>query len=274
MDDMSGSTFDLAPAAPASRWRQRVPTAALRFRDLGGETRTLLVYAIGYVGAACLTGAAIERYPLPLWGASDFLQDFWYAIVFKIGLLLVVPLWLLRRWGYRLGALRYGWRPSPRALVTCAALFALGFAINLGGDRTRELARTLASGPSGEVAARGLIGIVLAFLQAGIPEEVFFRGMLQTRLEARAGRVVAIAVTLVLFVAWHLPTRYLLANGVEGQAGDFGSVLLGTGIPVAIVGLVLGLAWDRWRNLPALVALHAGIDTLPIVSSMLRVHPR
>ena len=39
---------------------------------------------------------------------------------------------------------------------------------------------------------------------------------------------------------------------------------------MAIVAVILALAWDRWRNLPALIAIHSGIDTLPILTSMLQ----
>lgn len=74
-----------------------------------------------------------------------------------------------------------------------------------------------------------------------------------------------------LFTAWHLPTRYLLATGVEGTAGDLPSVLLGTGLPVFIVGLILTLLWDRHRKLVPLIAVHWGIDTLPAVSALLHV---
>jgi len=95
-------------------------------------------------------------------------------------------------------------------------------------------------------------------------------GLLQTRLEVVWGRVAAILVSVALFVAWHLPTRFLLAHGVEGEAGNLGSVLLGTGIPVGIVVLILALAWDRRRNPPALIAIHGAIDTIPIVASMLQ----
>jgi hypothetical protein len=83
--------------------------------------------------------------------------------------------------------------------------------------------------------------------------------------------LVAIVATAVLFTAWHLPTRYLLASGVDGTAGDLPSVLTGTGLPTLVVGLLFGWAWDRWRNLPALVAMHWGIDLLPSVASFLRI---
>jgi membrane protease YdiL (CAAX protease family) len=68
-----------------------------------------------------------------------------------------------------------------------------------------------------------------------------------------------------------LPSRFLLSRGVEGEAGDFLSVVLGTGVPVFVAGLFFALHWDRYRNLPLLMALHWGIDTLPSLSSYFKV---
>ncbi len=71
----------------------------------------------------------------------------------------------------------------------------------------------------------------------------------------------------ILFTAWHLPTRFLLANGAEGRAGDIGSILLQTALPVFLVGLIFNLLWDRHRRLIPLIALHWGIDLLPATAS-------
>lgn len=252
------------------RWltRQRVPTAALSFRDLAAETRWLLRFCIAYVGAACLTGLLISKYPLPIWGATDFLQDFWYTGVFKIGLLLVVPIVVFRRRGYRAADLLHGWRLTPRSALVVAACLACGVFVNAG--RIAELRAAWALHAPAEAALRLALGVAFAFLNAGLPEEIVYRGLLQTRLEATWTRPTAIVISVLLFVAWHLPTRFLLAHGVEGEAGDLGSVLLGTGVPVGIVGLVFAWAWDRHRNLPALIAIHGGIDCIPIVASMLQ----
>ena len=115
------------------------------------------------------------------------------------------------------------------------------------------------------------LGVIIPLVQAGFPEEFFFRGILQTRLEKVRGRVFAISVSLILFTAWHLPTRYLLARGVEGSAGDLMSVVTGTGIPVLLFGLIFALCWDRYRSLLPLVAAHWGVDILPSVISFLGV---
>jgi membrane protease YdiL (CAAX protease family) len=74
-----------------------------------------------------------------------------------------------------------------------------------------------------------------------------------------------------LFTAWHLPSRFLLSQGVEGHAGDIGSVLIGTGVPVFIVGLIFGIFWDRYRSILPLIAAHWGIDLIPQVVSFLGV---
>ena len=63
--------------------------------------------------------------------------------------------------------------------------------------------------------------------------------------------------------------RRLLASGVEGRAGDFASVALGTGAPVFVVGLLFGLLYDRYRRLLPLIAAHWGIDAMVNVGAML-----
>jgi len=238
------------------RWltRQRVPTSELKFHDLAAETRWLLWFCIAYVGAAFATGFAIAHVPLPILGATDFLQDFWYTVVFKISLLLLLPIWVFRRRGYRARDLAYGWRLAPRSAAVIAVCFGIGIFINAG--RFGELRTAWAAHAPAEAAARVALGVAIAFLQAGFPEEIVYRGLLQTRLEKSWGRPAAILVSVALFVAWHLPTRFLLAHG--------------TGVPVGIVGLIFAIVWDRNRNLPALIAIHGGIDSIPIVASMLQ----
>lgn len=62
-----------------------------------------------------------------------------------------------------------------------------------------------------------------------------------------------------------------VASDVSSVAPQRGARHARTGLPVFVVALILGWAWDRWRNLPALVMLHWGIDTLPSVASFLKL---
>jgi membrane protease YdiL (CAAX protease family) len=211
-----------------------------------------------------VTGLAIRRWPHPILGASSLTGDATYALLFKIGGLLIVPVLAFRRRGYALAALLGVTQRSSWRLL---GWFSAGVALNLGHWRgIVSVASQMAPGPR---ALRIGLAIALPLLQAALPEEVVFRGLLQTRLEAVWGRLAAIACTLLLFTAWHVPTRYFLSTGVEGHAGDLGSVVLGTALPVAVLGLVFGLLWDRDRDLPALIALHFGVDLLPSLSSLL-----
>ncbi len=249
--------------------RQRLPASDIRILDPARETRVALAFGVAYIGAAFLTGLIERAWRLPLWDATLLTSDATYALGFKFGLLLVVPALAIRRAGYSMDDLLLGWRPTPAAVLRIVALFFAGLLLN--ASKIAPIREAVDGLPAVEAALRVGLGCILMLFCAGIPEELVYRWGLQTRLEQAWGRITAILVTAILFTAWHLPTRYFLAEGAEGTAGDAGSVLLGTGLPVFVVALILGWAWDRRRNLPALVMLHWGIDTLPSVASFLKL---
>lgn len=246
---------------------QRVPVQQMRLRHPGREAALWIAYSTFYVFLSAVTGLLIrQQHAAP---GSAFAQDPWYFAFFKIGGLLVVPLIIYYGQGYRLSDLLLDWRPSARNLATAAAAFAVGLLINLG-----HLGRIVpAAGhfSGGELAARLAGGFFLPLLMAGLPEEIVYRGILQTRLEAVLGRLGAIVLQAALFAAWHFPSRYLLASGVEGRAGDAWSVMTGTVFPVFVVALIFGVLWDRYRRLAPLIALHWGVDTLPMISTFLGI---
>ncbi len=246
---------------------QRLPAGRLPIRRPGLETAVFLTYALLFVGMSCLTGLAIRAHPRPILGAGYFTADLVYVVAFKFLGLLVIPLVLFRALGYRLKDVFAGDRLDGRTIVGMVVGFTLGALLNL-----RHLGPILSA--SGHFAGTALVvrialGLLIPLFTAALPEEIVYRGLLQPRLERVAGRVVAVLLTALLFTAWHLPTRFLLAFGVEGQAGDFTSVALGTGAPVFVAGLVFGLLYDRYRRLLPLVATHWGIDAMVTVATML-----
>jgi membrane protease YdiL (CAAX protease family) len=249
--------------------RQRVPARAMDIRDPRGETRRLLAFAVGYIALSYVTGRAIRAYPMPIVEGAYFTKDLWYVLVFKIGALLLVPLLWMRARGYRVRDLSPGWRVTPRTVAVALAAFAAGALLNSQHfDAIGEAASRVGTA---ELVLRAGVGFLLPLFTAAIPEEIVYRGLLQTRLERTAGRVVGVLLTAVLFAAWHIPSRFVLANGVEGQAGDLGSVILGTGVPVFLVGLVFGILYDRHRQLVPLVAAHWGIDAIVGVAAFLEI---
>ncbi len=250
---------------------ERLPVAAIRVVDTAREVPLALAFALLYIGAAFPTARVVRDWPHPIWGATLFTSDAFYVFVFKVGLLLVVPLVGLRSLGYGTADFLLRWRPSPRSVLVLVLAFAAGLIVNVSW--WHQITAATSTYPAPVAILRVVVGCIVVLVAAAIPEELVYRWGLQTRLERAWGRLPAIVTTVVLFTAWHLPTRFLLAQGDEGKPGNLASVLVGTGIPVFVLGLAFGFARDRWRNLPALVAFHWGIDTLPSVASFLRLPP-
>jgi len=249
------------------RW-QRVAVGSIPVRHPQAELRFLLGYVFFYIALSGVTAQLILRWPQPLFGSPDFLLDYWYFLFFKITFLLVVPASVFWGIGYRWRDLAYP-RLSGRDYLGAAVALAVGFSINL--SYFSELQRQTQSGTIPDAGLRITVAALIALVNAGIPEEFVFRYWLQTRLEARFGRALAIVGTAVLFTAWHIPSRYFLAFGSEGRAGSLASVAFHTGVPVFAVGLVLGLLWDRYRRLLPLIGLHWGIDILPLVAAAMGI---
>jgi len=250
---------------------QRVAVDRLRIIQPKRETIITLAYAFFYVLVAVIIGYLITLKPLPILDSASFITTVWYALVFKIGFLLIVPgIWFFHK-GYHVRDLLPGWKLGFKPALAIIIAYILGISINLLQGHFSFISQAADNFSTGDLAVRISVGIVLPLFMAAIPEEFFYRGILQTRLELVLGRMAAITITVLLFTVWHLPTRFLLSQGVEGYAGDLGSVLLGTGVPVLIFGLIFGLLWDRYRSLLTLIAFHWGIDTLPTLISLLGV---
>ncbi len=247
---------------------QRIPANSIQFKSQEKELSFLITYAVFYIISGFFIGLAIKHYPIPILGTTDFITDVWYSIIFKIILLLVVPAVVyFGWWRYTMKDLLLGLSANSKNITATVLLFSAGFLLNSGHMQSiRESFGNFTDSP-----ARLVVGIIMPLFIAAIPEEFFFRGFLQTRLEKKWNRTTAILVSTLLFAAWHLPSRYLLANGAEGQAGDWGQVLLLTGIPVFIVGVIFAIHWSRYRNIVLLVLTHWAIDILPSVSSYFKI---
>jgi membrane protease YdiL (CAAX protease family) len=164
----------------------------------------------------------------------------------EISFLLMLPtLVYFGLWKYSMKDLLLGIRPTRGTILSTILMMGLGFFLN--ASHLGKISAHYHDQP--DAMLRVVVGVIIPLFTAGIPEEFFFRGYLQTRLEKKWNRVFAILLTSVLFTAWHLPSRYLLAQGVEGQAGHFDQVLLHTGLPVLVISLIFGFHWSRYRNI-------------------------
>lgn len=93
------------------------------------------------------------------------------------------------------------------------------------------------------------VGVLLVtFLLIALPEELFFRGVLQNLLETRIGRTGALILASVLFGLSHFN---------HGSAFNWRYVLLAT-----IAGLFYGRAWRAHRQIFASVLTHILVDVV------------
>jgi membrane protease YdiL (CAAX protease family) len=100
------------------------------------------------------------------------------------------------------------------------------------------------------------IGATLTFITANIMEELFFRVILQSRLELAYGRWPAIVTSALVFALMHLPSH---------AQGGFLKTLAVIVVSQGTFGLFTGYLWSRYRNIYALVGAHSIINTVPLL---------
>ncbi|MBT8397037.1 MAG: CPBP family intramembrane metalloprotease [Gemmatimonadetes bacterium] len=148
-------------------------------------------------------------------------------------------------------------------------LVALGVGVVLGMVQlflSRSGAASLDAFRTGRAVYLLPLAFVLLLFLAGFTEEFFFRGFLQTRLEALFNsKALSLVVTSFLFGLYHLPYAYFNPNWPS--AGDWSAAWgasLGQGIPA---GLIFGgLYLYTRKNLLVCVVLHALVDAFPAMA--------
>ena len=139
----------------------------------------------------------------------------------------------------------YSFIPSGRTFLIAArewAFFA-PFGIGLGLALKFITFHPRLPSPMHAVAA-----VLLTFLLTAVPEELFFRGILQNLLETRLGRTGALVLTSMLFGLSHFH---------KGAAFNWRYVLL-----AAIAGIFYGRAWRAERKVLASAITHTAVDVV------------
>ena len=90
--------------------------------------------------------------------------------------------------------------------------------------------------------------VLLTFLLIAIPEELFFRALLQNLLETRVGKNIALTIAAVLFGLSHFN---------HGSSFNWRYVLL-----ASIAGVFYGRAWRANRQIFASLVTHTAVDVV------------
>ena len=107
-----------------------------------------------------------------------------------------------------------------------------------GAEDIEEVYRLRSLRPTPELAAR--LALVI-----GPAEELFWRGLVQRRLEARFGRWQGSAAAAAVYGAAHAVTGNPTLVGAASTAGAYWSALAATGLPMGAL-IVSHVIWDIW----------------------------
>ena len=232
------------------------PLEGIERSELVAQLRWILGYVIALILLAIPGSYLISLHPLLLF--PDRVQSglmSWQHVFASVVFGLLPAFYFVRRFrstGRQLGLTGisgWGWI-APLILI---------------GLDTVLTAMGVFGGHNGTVPPPSLIAaaLAIALFGAAIPEELLFRALLQTRLEAVYGRWIGIISTAALFGLMHAPqTLFLSSAGKSGPVSVVIGVLLGQGVG----GLIFGYVWTRYRNLWALVAMHAVGDFIGFVA--------
>lgn len=114
------------------------------------------------------------------------------------------------------------------------------------------------------------IGMPLVFIylvfDAGLIEEFFFRGLLQSRLSVMLkSSTGAIIISALIFGLVHAPGLYLRGAESEGVSEQLPLMFWGAYciVYMSVAGIFLGIIYSKTKNLWLLMAIHAMVDLLP-----------
>ena len=241
------------------------PTLVARPREpLFGPYVSVLLYLVGYfvvgiaismvlamglgilVGLGAVTMPPIEEElatvaPMDIEAIIGVMEPYLLPLVVASGLYTILYTWAFvrimdRRRLRDLGLqLHRGWlgsfgKGAALAILILGIIFA--FSLAVGSIRVQGFAH---AAPEGVSVLAYFLGALLVFLMVGVYEELMFRGYVLQRLNDRAGRVAAIAVSSVIFAVLH---------GFNPGADVFGIVnTIGIGVILCVLYFRTGSLW-------------------------------
>jgi membrane protease YdiL (CAAX protease family) len=142
----------------------------------------------------------------------------------------------------RLEGIGYSLVPSRSAVVIGFREWLFYFPIALALGEATGFIHFHAARPTGMV----LGAVLLTFLLIALPEELFFRGILQNLLETRVGKNLALLIAAVIFGLSHFN---------HGAIFNWRYVLM-----ASIAGVFYGRAWRTNRQILTSVVTHTAVD--------------
>jgi uncharacterized protein len=243
------------------RLRQENPIADQPRKELVASVKPILAFACLYplLVIPIIVWTRMQPIPILPHTSTNWILTWNYAIVAKVLLLGVPTLFLAVRYGG--GAKRLGFIGFGHPWLWFGTLVAAGVDIALSPTWRFILQHPLP--PLGIDA--GLVALAFGF--AGLPEELLYRVLLQTRLELLIGRWQGLAASSVLFGLMHYPSRYgLVWFGSTGSVASDLIITLAFDFSIYVSGgLVFGYLWMRFRNAWINIGGHTVYDAVALI---------
>lgn len=224
--------------------------------------------------AAAVVGGALLAYPVYAL-AHDLGADWpFHRVANRLAMLLLLIglVWLLRRLGLA-NRRDLGYAPEPRRFVALALkalavgvismLPIIGLLLALGLRVPKE---ALGAGEAVQIALGGLLSAVLVALI----EETFFRGAMHSAIRRENGARIAIVCTALVYASLHFLNRVRIpheqvdwGSGFELMSRTFSAfaqpaAIADSFLALFAVGVLLGLARERFGHIAVCAGLHAG----------------
>jgi membrane protease YdiL (CAAX protease family) len=238
-------------------------------RRSGGEMALLFV-CLALVTLYLIWGASLsETLISPAWASPR--TKFLVVLARKLVVFVGVPFLLFRLiFGYRwrdFGIQAAGLRALAGnhllvVLVLSGMILVFQYFAGNGAKPIRQ----------GEFDARQLaiaipLCFVWLFLEVGLVEEFFFRGVVQGRLSAWfKSEISGVTLMALLFGLAHAPGFILRRAGLADAIGENPSpadAMAYTIVVLSVAGIFFGIVWARTKNLFAVMFIHASTDLLP-----------
>ena len=222
------------------------------------------------------------------WGAvfiNQFIPGNWIEnkkinsliiMVRKLLVFVAVP-WLVYRsfgftsedFGFRNGRVKFFSRRELLVFIVLSiAAVLFQFFLSNGSKPVRDGEYSLQ-----QLAAGLPLCFLWLFIEAGLVEEFFYRGILQSRLTVLLKSPTAgIVITALIFGLSHAPGLYLRGAESEGVNEQL-PFLFWSAYTIAymsVAGIFLGIVWQRTKNIWLVMAIHAMVDLLPNVGDFIR----
>lgn len=249
---------------------QKYPIEGVEIKNPKKELLVFGFYSIVYIGIISFFSLLIKYYPIRLFGNSDYIfNDLWYIIIVKILFLLLLPYYIYRRFGNRITITNKNRKQGYKELSIILFCFLIGFLLNY--NYLDVLISGVTSFSNG-IVSRLIAGLLIPLVSAAIPEEFFYRYILQTRIEKVFGWIPGILLSSIMFSLFHFPSRYILSTSTgAGNASSIHIIISTIILPSFLIGLILGFLWYKFRNVFMLISFHYGIDFLPGIASSLNL---